>query len=103
MVTNNLGLILTSDLEAKITTFKQWRNAINGVNDSNAIKIDSAIQKLQQVVDELRGQSEQAVIRAETSEDENYKHISLYQGEELKCSFDIPKSVNSDPVWDIIT
>lgn len=103
MITDNLGLILTSDFEAKITTFKQWRNAINGVNDSNAIKIDSAIQKLQQVVDELREQSEQAVIRAETSEDENYKYISLYQGDELKCSFDIPKSVNSDPVWDIIT
>lgn len=42
--TENLGLTLTSDEDAKTTTFKTWRNAINGTIDSNMKKIDRRIQ-----------------------------------------------------------
>lgn len=38
--TTNLKLILTPDSEASSTTFKTWRNAINGGTNSNMQKID---------------------------------------------------------------
>lgn len=38
--TKNLKLTLTPDSEANSTTFKTWRNVINGDNNSNMQKID---------------------------------------------------------------
>lgn len=102
MTTENLNLILTSDLEAKITSFKQWRNAINGVNDSNAVKIDAAISTLQLAVDKLKQQQGDSIVSASIIEQDNYTHVVLYQGMQELCSFDIPKSVNSDPLWGYI-
>ena len=39
--TKNLKLTLTPDSEASSTTFKTWRNAINGEADSNMLNIDA--------------------------------------------------------------
>ena len=39
-ITKNLKLTLTPDSEASSTTFKTWRNSINGDNNSNMQKID---------------------------------------------------------------
>lgn len=38
--TTNLNLTLTNDTDATTTTFKQWRESINGETDSNMQKID---------------------------------------------------------------
>lgn len=40
METTNLKLSLTSSSEASVTTFKEWRESINGATDSNFQKID---------------------------------------------------------------
>lgn len=39
--TTNLHLTLTNDTDATTTTFKQWRESINGETDSNMQKIDA--------------------------------------------------------------
>ena len=39
--TKNLKLTLTNDTDATTTTFKQWRESINGETDSNMLKIDA--------------------------------------------------------------
>lgn len=39
--TTNLNLTLTNDTDATTTTFKQWRESINGETDSNMLKIDA--------------------------------------------------------------
>lgn len=39
--TTNLNLTLTNDTDATTTTFKQWRESINGETDSNMQKIDA--------------------------------------------------------------
>lgn len=44
--TKNLKLTLTPDSEASSTTFKTWRNAINGDNNSNMQKIDDFAEQI---------------------------------------------------------